>query len=489
MKKYLKKIMPIVISSLLLYTNVFAKDIIINGFTQYEDVKQIDDTYFMKHDTLLDALGVDYKFDIGSQQLTIDDNDVEIIITRGSNIATVNGNPIDMGVTPLENIEDGVNKSLYIPVEFVATSLSADIYETDNIINIYMEKTNSIKPNKRGVSSETVVYTYDEAVDKAIQRSSEIRKTKNTTENLEFQKKLLKETINTIPFYGVALSNDYIELLSSNIALENSIELEDDNIKMYEDIIEFSVLSSVIDIEVTKDKIDLLESSINTLQKIYDNNTVKYELGLVSESVLLSSLNDLNTAKSNLTTLEMSLQNKKYNLNKLMGVNLNEDNYIDFDLELEPLELEIDSYAKNASNNSTVVKNLKGQTESLEYSYDNHLATGSPHYYEEKEKKLRELQNANIDIGEKIRSHELKIKQSYMNLKQLEQSQKVLQLEYEKAVEDYEKAVLNYDLGLITSLEVDMAKSNVESKHNAIRENCFNYESLKFAILHPDLLV
>lgn len=500
MKKLLKKIVPLslVLVMGMTTTSVFAKNIVINGFTQYNDMKNVEGVDLMKHDTLLDAMGVYYNFDVPTQTLMIQHNDTVIVMTRNSNIATVNDEEVDMGAVAEPVATSFLNDGLYIPVEFTAKQLGAISENTPEKVTIETQVMALVEPNLYGVTPETIKYTYDEAVKLAIKNTNQIRSIENSMDTAEYGLLGIEDGITayetgnalSVAMGGSsALDNTYIGLLASKQQILSTLDLKDENIDMVEDGLELSVFNAIISIETTKDTIQLLEENIDLLQTTYDNNVIKNDLGLLSTSDLNSSKKDLEDQSKNLETLKLTLQTAERNLNSTLGVKSEEDNYVDFGLTIEPLELDIDSYAKYSAQNLTSVKNAKVEQKAQTYQYDNYLAEGDgqTHYDEDKANALRTAQSTAMNINNTIDSAEEKIHDYYDNLKQVENNHALLVADYEQAIEDYNKAVLNYELGYLTSLQVDGAKLNIQSKYNAIRENVFNYETLKFLILHPDI--
>ncbi len=492
MKKILKKVVSVTLALAMTTTTVFAKDIVINGFTQYKDVDYSNDVLLMKHDTLLDAMGVYYTFDTSKQRLVILHNDTEIVINRGSDIALVNGTEMNMGVKPkiLEN--QTYNESIYVPVTFVASQLDAIKLNNDEKIQIKTEILNTVEPNLHGVTEETVVYSYEEALKKAIKNSNSIKTTQNQTESNKYkQETQIEQGISGYELgslFGQSLDNTYVGLLSTEKMLNGIIGLEDENIEFIEDIVQLQLLSAIIEIEKTKDSINGLEEQSKILEQTYKNSVIMNELGMISDFDLKTLEKSVSDLKSGLQNLELNLQNNKYAINNILGVSSDEDNYIDFNMEIEPLDLQIDTYARHESNNSYLITMQKLEQEKLQFDYDNYLAHGQEYYFEGKDEALRLLQNKNMEIRDAIDAHELKIKEMYINAEMVAKNHEVLLADYEKSIEDYNKAVLEFDLGNITTLDVDKANANVQEKFNAVRANVMDYENLKYMILNPDLL-
>ncbi len=492
MKKLFKKVITFSMTIAMVTTNVFAKDIIINGFKQYKDIEIINDMELMKHDTLLNAMGVYYNFDVDNQRVIIVHNDKEIIITRGSKIAMVDGKEVDMGIIPTIGENKSYNESLYIPIEFVANELGAVVGKNDEKIQIAIDTLTIVEPNLYGVTDETIKYSYDEAVQKAIKNTNDIKEIQNSTDSYEYSKEMTelgKSSYELAGLMGQSLGNNYIDAISTVRMLDELIDMEDEQIKLTEEKLEYNVLSSLINLETTKDSINILETNINILEQTFNNNIILNELGMLSDKELSESKKALEDAKSSLEMLKLNLDTSKYNLNNAMGVSLNEDNYIDFNANIEPLDLDIDVYAKHSAHNSLTVEQLRASQEKAKYDYNNYLGNGELYYQEGKDEKLRASQNTAMQIGDIITAHELAIKQLYISAEQVLKNHNTLVSDYEKSIEDYNTAVLNYDLGYITQLQVDYAKMNVQSKFNLVRENVLNYENLKYMILNPDLIL
>ncbi len=493
MKKLLKKIISVSLAITMVTTNVFAKDIVINGFTQYKDIENVNNNIIMKHDTLLDAMGVYYTFDTDNQRLTILHNDVEIVINRGSKIALVNGEEVNMGIMPKVLDNQTYNETLYIPVEFVAEQLGAITGNNDEKIQIKIDILNVVEPNLYGVTKDTVVYSYEDALNKAINNSNTIKKAQNDTESNKLQVEKSDDYITYLQMssiMGKALTNEYVQALAGKNSLNEIIALEDEQVKFYEELIQMQLLSAIIGVEKTKDTINGMEEQSAILAQTYKNTAIMNELGMVSDFDLNSLAKSVEDLNSGIESLKLNLQNNKYTINNILGVSLEEDNYIDFNMKIEPLDLKIDSYARHAANNSFPIKTQKILKEQAQYEYDNFLAEGDGdiYYHQDKEEKKRALQNATMALTDAINSHELSIKEMYINAEMMAKNHNVLVDDYEKSIEDYNKAVLQYDLGNTTILDVDKANANVLDKFNAVRANVMDYENLKYMILNPDLL-
>lgn len=341
-----------------------------------------------------------------------------------------------------------------------------------------------VESNLYGVTEGTKVYTFDQAVSKAVSNSSSIKQIDSDMASNKFDLQQLEDTLNSTTL----INNSYISNVARKTQLESTIAMKDELVRNAKDEVEKDVLSAVTNIEKTKDKILLQTENITLLEKTYEAALVKNESGIYSSTELSEAKTNLDNAKTELTTLETDLSTYKLELNTLMGVPQQEDNYIEISLTVEPLELSIDNYAPKCASDNTSIKQSKISQTAAKYQYDNYMAEGSEYYYEEKAEKLRSLQETARSISSRIESLESNIRSSYSNLKNIETNYATALASYETAVQDYAVAKIGYEYGYKSSQDLATAEKNIRSKYYDLRSIVLEYEAAEFTVLHPNLM-
>jgi outer membrane protein TolC len=183
--------------------------------------------------------------------------------------------------------------------------------------------------------------------------------------------------------------------------------------------------------------------------------------------------------------LQLNLANEKQTLNNLLGLDANEDVYVEFEVSFDALDdVDLEKYVTSKRESDPSIKTLKNTVTLAEYKERTNKS-----YDSESTLSVRnELNSAKRALSDGQDSLETNIRSAYNNIRQLEENNKMLLRAVEQAKADYNSVVTSYKSGLATEYQVKQAKLGIISAEKAVEDNEQSYDLLTFTFDRPYLL-
>lgn len=496
MKKKIFTILTSFILSLCLCLNIFAfsdtLNIEINGAKRTIEHSFENKDGFIMVDALdlINLLDLEYTYDASSGSMSLYNNVDTLVMKVNNKSATLNGESIKLSATPQRS--DG---SIKLPFRLIAELFGYNvIYDTQNQV---IELSNESNFEERleqldNITENTKVYTYEEALQKSIDNSTNMSLVELQFQQLEDQLESVEQQIDETPDYsidtGTGLYNPYSSvlrtLLQSKDSITDALDLEDASIQVVEEGLEIGLISALNTYETSKINYLLAEDAIK-LQKVnLDNAKIKYSVGMISESAVKDAENQYEQLLITLDSLETVLNSSRRAINIAMGINPLYDTHVEYDSSISQEDynnINLKLVVSDASTNSLTIKQAENSVNQAERAC---------HYYEstsdQREKEVN-LKIAKTNLLQAKRDVESNVRSSYDNLTQLVNNDRTLRVKEEDAINQYNNAVVSYNVGYITMYELRAAELAVTRAKCDIVQNELNYSALIYQLQHPDL--
>ncbi len=468
--------------SLAMSTSVFASPLVvsINGVERVFVESVIDNEIVtVNAEELAKKLSLEYSVGNPKGTVTFKDDKTTLVLTPNSTLGTLNGKQVSLPVAPKFN----ENEELYVPINFVIDAFGIEASEandeSDFIENDFDTPYFSDLTGISGITEETKVYTYREALDLAEENNSAIKKS-------EIEYDYYKDEANSIN-NSMSYLNDYysqnggmpetmIPFYNGSLEAAYQLTLKTNDVQERMDVLELATESGLmislnnltnanINYTLTKESYEIQEQDLEFTR-------VKNDLGLVSDYNLQKSEAALVSTRTTLTALENQVQAAKRDLNTTLGLDVDDDTYVETSIEVKPVDYDIKNLVSDALYYSYQLQQSK---DALEDTRDDE-GSDSVKYKVEK-----------ITHDDLKKSVEKSVYTAYDNFNNIVANDKLLRSERETAVNDYNMALQQYKLGYITSYDLDKLLLNIANKDAAILKNEMNYKLVRFQLDNPEL--
>lgn len=471
------------------------------------DVINKDGDIFAGAEDVASMFDAKYDWNEAKKRITLTKDNKKVIMFIDSNKATVDNTDIDMPIAA-----QLINGVVMLPLRFISEIFDTNVKwdEASNTINIKYIDDNADSfltlAKNADIDEDTVVLSYDEALDKAKKKSSSLKSFEENIEYLDDLRDDLSSNLSNVNQFGI-VSNavegadnltkneiaqlQYYNELTTTIQIMRNIKsvdaqksMKDVNETMINDGIELMLRNYITNIKSYEMQIALLEESIELGKQNIKNLELKHSLGYESDYNLSTAKIAQQTNESNLKTLKLTLDTQKDSLKSFIGLDSSKDVYVDFNITFDYLnDISLESYIikKKQSDPSIVMK--KNDVEVAEYT------KRTSEVMNESEIKTRNDYNtATRALKDAQDNMETSIRTAYNNIKQLEENNKALLLAVDKAKEDYNSVVASYKAGKATEYQVNQAKLGILSAKIDVEKNALNYSNLVFSFEKPYLL-
>lgn len=485
-------------------------DIKVNGLLQPVGTEVLNkDGYIMVEvNSVFKMMGADIDWNDVKRCVTVKKGDKEIIINVDTNRATINEEQVKLPVRV-----EIIGNNIMIPLRFVGEALDAEVEwnsETKTVSINDKFDSNLVLDTRKNIQKDTIVLSYDEALEKAKNKSSNLKTLEDSIAYLDDLRDDLGDNLHSLdtaasisgyyptegegstPSYGEEREMKNYENTASIIQMARnikSVDLQKDavsvNEEMINDSIELMLMSFVNKIKTEEMNISVLEESIKLEAENIKNIELKNSLGYESDYNLETAKISQKTNESNLKNLKLSLENDKQSLKTLLGMNAEDDIYVEYKEEFDALDdINLESYIAKKKQSDPSIILLKNDVTIAEYTKRTSQVVVSESQIEAEnnlKKAQRTLSDAQDTMEEKIRT-------TYNQLKQLEEKNKQLLLAVDKAKNDYNTIVASYQAGRKTIFDVNQAKLAIIAAQKDVEDNALNYSSLAFSFERPYLL-
>jgi len=459
-----------------------------------------------------DILGADDVFwDSKARTVTIKKGGKKVVISVDSGKVSVDGKETDAPITA-----EIVNSRVMVPLRFISEIFDAEVSwdETKKTITV-------VNPDKTGPyfvldlnidkDENTTVYTYDEALQSAINKNSDL---KNLDDSISYlvearselgnNLKIMDDAYESYTFLQNSAANgdisDYdtiqarmsstldstIQIMQSMKSTDVNRSLKDVNEEMIKDGLAATLKNHLSSIKTAQMNISLLEENVKLGQENIDNMELKLSVGMESEKNVSAAKLEQKQLESNLESSKLALDKLKQSLNDFMGANADENILIDYEITFDKLDdVSLESYVTLKTQNDPSIKTLKAKVDLAEYN--KRIASVSATDSE----RLNLTNNYNTAVRtlkDTQDSMETNIRNTYNSIKQLEEQNKANKAAVQKAIEDYNSVVVSYQAGMATNYQVSQAKMAILNAEIEVEKNALNYDLLVFTFERPYML-
>jgi outer membrane protein TolC len=456
---------------------------------------------------VFELLGASVEWNSVKRCVTAEKDGVTVVLYVDTNKAYVDGESVKLPTNCVN-----VDGHIYVPVRFVSDAFGYDItWEAEArkiVINTGKDKYTLLEVTP-DITDETKVLTYDEALALALKNNSSLKDIDESVDYLDELRDDLGDLIWSLDqqesMYSsnlFNLSQQTNDILAAQLALQTNIEstieaarsiknveiqkqMVDVNKEMVSDGVELALKSYLNNIKSTQTQISLLSAKVELGKENIENLELKNKLGYESDYNLQSAKTSQLADESSLKMLQLNLANEKQTLNNLLGLDANEDVYVEFDVSFDALDdVDLEKYVTSKRESDPSIKTLKNTVTLAEYKERTNKS-----YDSESTLSVRnELNSAKRSLSDGQDSLETNIRSAYNNIRQLEENNKMLLRAVEQAKADYNSVVTSYKSGLATEYQVKQAKLGIISAEKAVEDNEQSYDLLTFTFDRPYLL-
>lgn len=456
---------------------------------------------------VFELLGAEVDWDSYDRCVTAKKDGKTIELYVNTSKAYVDGEAVKLP-TPCVTVEGRV----YVPIRFVSDALGYDIEwdQAGSKVSINTGNTEytmlDVTPD---ITDNTTVYTYDEALQMAVDKSSSLKDIEDSVDYLDEARDDIGDLLWSLDQQGSQLNSNLFDLseqtnevLAAQLAVQDNIEstieaarnlknieiqkqMIDVNEQMVRDGVELALKSYINNIKNTQRQIELLDANVELGKQNIENLELKNKLGYESDYNLESAKTTQMQNESSLEVLKLNLQTQKQALNNLLGLDANQDVYVESDVTFDALEdIDLEQYILRQREIDPSIKTLQSNVTLAEYKERTNAA-----YDSESEISVRnELNTAKRNLEDGKDTLEQNIRTAYNNIKQLEENNKSLLRAVEQAKDDYNSVVASYNAGMATEYEVNQAKLGILSAEKDVEDNAASYDLLTFTFGKPYLL-
>ncbi len=495
MKKKIIMTISTVMLSLSMSLSAFAGMLTVdlNGLNRvFADSVNIEGNTYVDIDSASNQLYFNYDFNEYNNILNIFFNSNELILKVDSTTGYLNDDLIDVP-NPPKIIDD----TLYVPLRYISETLGYSVDYNNETSQITIDNNSvyiSSLSQYDNIPEDATVYTYDEALNVANNNSISKKQLLTQYEEAERQLKLIQNQIDITPNYSIDMSMYGMDgytynvgssavktLLSSQEAIRDSLALEGDTTQALEDGIELSLLSQLNSLTIAKINYLLADESLSLQETNLKNLELKNSLGLVSDSELESAKNSYEQTEATLNTLESSIKSANVNLNSILGIDLDSQVYVDYDLNIDENIYDEEELVSQALSDSITIKNAENSVKSAKDAFNIVYSDDS------KAEKQLALDNANYVLADAKTQTEKNARDAYSQYQAILNQDKSLKSARNDAITTYNTVLASYEAGYVTLYEVELAELGIANAEANILQNQLTCNLLVFQLEHPEL--
>lgn len=301
--------------------------------------------------------------------------------------------------------------------------------------------------------------TFEEALDLTIKNNNNLRIIEN---NLDTQKTTNE---NSSVSGGGGTLDDTFGYIKDQKARENKLKkLEIDKDAMKESL-EFTLKKTIMGIDKSEKSIKNMEANLENQRENFKLTSTKYEYGKISRYDFETEQDKLEKDEKKLELEKKNLESLYLNLDKLLGVNIENRKSVSLQYKYEPLketEKEIDYKVQRSLEKDPQV--YKSQLDIIEKDLNVTFNSLGDENYRIKELSLASSANQLQDLKDNM---DKKVRDLYNNIKKNEIAKESLLLDLSTVKKDLEVANKKLELGKTIPQEV----KNLEFKKSQIEEN------------------
>jgi len=457
-----------------------------------------------------EILGADDVFwDSKARRVTIKKDGKKVTLDVDTGKATLDGKEIDSPVSA-----EVVDNSVYVPLRFVSEifDLEVDWDKEKRVISIVPAEKNkyAVLDLEEEIGENTKVYSYEEALQSAIDKNSDLKNLDDTMsylvetrDELGRNMKIMDDAYASYIFLengangqGItdyqALQAKLSSTIDSTIQIMQGMKsadvnrsLRDVNEEMIKDGAALTLKNYLSSIKTTQMNISLLEENVKLGQENIDNLELKLSVGMESEKNVTTAKLDQKELEANLESTKLSLAKLKESLRSFIGADEEDDIVIDYDISMNQVDdVKLESYVTLKTQNDPSIKSLKAQVEVAEYNKKISVNASDA----SKLNLVNAVNTAQRNLTDTQDAMATNIRNAYDSIKQLEEQNVAKKAAVDKAIETYNSTVVSYQAGMATAYQVSQAKMGILNAEMAVEQNELDYDLLVFTFERPYML-
>jgi outer membrane protein TolC len=337
---------------------------------------------------------------------------------------------------------------------------------------------------------QATVITYDVAVKRAIDNTTDIDTLNDTIEYLDDCNSALWTNLNgvmALPDQSYVLESDIGASLSQTYSFSSNIKKSEYQKQMLEQTTLLTTKNYLNTIVLSEESIDLMKQNLDVEKQNYEQMKIKNKVGMISDNDLNTEKNKVDSLEKNLNSTQIALDSANKSFEKLIGIKNNEKYVIDYDIGYEPFKLDmpLDSYITREVAIDPSIKAADADVENAKYQRNIGTYETTAYSYEEKENALRLAERTKDDL---IKDMKVNIKTCANNIDKTDEDIKAAQLTIDDAKQTYETAKVNFEVGNATKLQLDQASLAVESAELSLLQLYSQYDLYKVMMANPFLI-
>lgn len=460
---------------------------------------------------IADILGADDVYwDIHERNVTIKKNGKKVVLNVDSGKAFIDGEEAASNV--YAEMADG---TVMVPLRFISEAFDADVQWDEKARSISVDTKDKgrflVLTTEEDIGQDTTVYTYEEALELAVKKSSSL---KDLDESMDYLREMRDElgtnlrlldhaygeymALDKAAANGTILSDSATLQLQISSTIDSTVrtmqgmknadvnqELKSVNAEMIKDGVEATLKSYMNAIRSSQMQISLMTENVELGKENIENLELKYSLGMESEYNVNNAKLEQKKNEANLESLKIALDKQKQSLKTLLGVSADEDICVDYNISFDQLDdVKLESFIAYKKQNDPSIMALKAKEDIAKYNARisvNASDSERINYINTANTASRTLRDSQDAMEEKIRN-------AYNSAKQLEQQNKSNIAAVQEAVDAYNKVVVSYQAGMATIYQVNQAKMGILNAEIAVEQNALDYDMLVFTFERPYML-
>ncbi len=476
MKKRLIMSLETFTLTLAMSTSVFASALVvsIDGEQRvFTEAVETEKDVLVYADELADKIGVSYSYDATEKILTFIDSNNTMILALNKEKGDLNGEEVSLPIAP--TLDE--NGKVLVPLNFICEVFGVEVnFNNESVENDFSTSYFSDINGLGEITENTVVYTYDEALE--VLNENSIASQKGA-----LGKEQIQETIDGLngaigAMQDIYTNTGYFDPISYNKIilaqgdLNESLDDIDEQIALIKTSNELQLKVQLMNLTKARTDYYLAEKNLEIEKTDLEITKAKNQLGMVSDLTLDKAEEALKNSEQSLKTLADAVTVEEQDLNALLRLPLDEDVFIEYYLEVEQKDYNLDKLVSTAIDKSLNVEQAREALKEAKVDYNE----DSP-----------QVEMARLDVQQAEEKVEKNVYSTYNNLITVMDNYKMVIDARASLIRDYELAEIQYELGYITKYDLNKIAAGVAKIDASILSLEMTYDMLTFQLDHPRL--
>lgn len=290
----------------------------------------------------------------------------------------------------------------------------------------------------------------------------------------------IQEYNNYVSMYGKPIIGEdqkfqFIQMKSiTPLEAKYSVYSAQNNIKINENAIKYSVMQSYCNLLNLKDSIEINNMNLKIKEENYKTAQLKLKYNLISSIDYKKIENDYTKAKISLDTLNNNYNLQLKTFNRQLGLPINNIIFSIVDVEFDPKIDSIDNYLEDALINRIEIKNATQNSKNKKYIYDIVYDSFSDEDNSHIQNALYEKNQAEHDLEDNKINIQIEIKTSYQDIQKKLLDYKLAQDSYNNSLKKYNEGLTQYKINKISNIDLkslELSLKQAEIQINSIKRD------------------